>query len=167
RALRDLRSLPPRRSSDPARLRASARAAERFYTDQGIDVVLSPVLAHTTPRLGHLSPAEDYATIISRLTDWVSFTPLQNATGEPALSLPFGHDAEGLPVGIQLAGPRGADRPLLELAYAVEEARPFRRITELDARRGGRPDLDFRIAGGVCILLGCCPFSSVGRASPW
>ncbi|MDP9821968.1 amidase [Nocardioides massiliensis] len=112
-----------------ARLRASTRVAARFYEREHLDVVLSPVLAHTTPRLGHLSPTEDYETIIARLTDWVSFTPLQNATGEPALSLPFGQDSEGLPVGIQLAGPKGADRTLLELAYAVEEARPFRRIT--------------------------------------
>lgn len=121
-----------------ARLRAGARTAARFYEREQLDVVLTPVLAHTTPRLGHLSPTEDYDTIITRLKEWVSFTPLQNVTGEPALSLPLGHDDDGLPVGVQVTGPRGADRTLLELAYAVEEARPFRRITAV-ASPGSSP----------------------------
>lgn len=113
-----------------ARLRTTGRAARRFREEQGLDVVLSPVLGHTTPRLGHLSPAQDYETIIDRLQEWVCFTPLQNATGEPAVSVPFGADPDGLPIGVQVSGAHGAERTLLEIAYEIEAARPFRRLVE-------------------------------------
>ena len=39
--------------------------------------------------MGHLDPTQDYDTIIDRLLDWVAFTPLQNVTGDPAISLPL------------------------------------------------------------------------------
>jgi Asp-tRNA(Asn)/Glu-tRNA(Gln) amidotransferase A subunit family amidase len=42
-------------------------------------------------------------------------------TGHPAVSVPAGRTASGLPVGLQLAGRYGADRRLLEIAAAVME----------------------------------------------
>ncbi|MDP3967122.1 MAG: amidase, partial [Nocardioides sp.] len=109
-----------------ARLRRARRTSARFFADH--DVVLTPVLGHTTPQLGHLAPTQSFDEIMGRLVDWVCFTPLQNATGDPAVSLPMGATAQGLPIGVQVAGPWGSERTLLELAYALEEARPFRRI---------------------------------------
>jgi amidase len=41
-------------------------------------------------------------------------------TGCPAISVPFGHTADGLPVGIQIVAPHGRDRALLEVAAAFE-----------------------------------------------
>jgi amidase len=55
----------------------------------------------------------------------VAFTPLQNATGDPAISLPLGESASGLPVGMMLSAVRGQESRLLELAYELEEARPW------------------------------------------
>ena len=43
-------------------------------------------------------------------------------TGCPAISVPFGHTHDGLPVGVQLVAPHGADRFLLEVAAAFELA---------------------------------------------
>ncbi len=43
-------------------------------------------------------------------------------TGCPAISVPAGHTTGGLPVGVQLVAPHGADRRLLEVAAAFEEA---------------------------------------------
>ncbi len=51
--------------------------------------MLTPTLAEVPPRIGHLDPTADYQQIIGRLVAWVAFTPLQNATGEPAISLPL------------------------------------------------------------------------------
>ncbi|GAC1645428.1 MAG: hypothetical protein NVS4B6_18890 [Mycobacterium sp.] len=65
---------------------------------------------------------------MDRLLDWVLFTPLQNATGDPAISLPLGESASGLPVGMMISGVVGQEVRLLELAYELEEARPFARI---------------------------------------
>lgn len=48
------------------------------------------------------------------------FTGVYNLTGHPALSLPV--PVAGLPVGLQLAAPRGADAELLSVALAVEAA---------------------------------------------
>ena len=65
---------------------------------------------------------------MDRLIDWVAFTPLQNATGDPAISLPLAESAAGLPVGMMLSAVRGQEARLLELAYELEEARPWPRI---------------------------------------
>lgn len=94
------------------------------------DVILSPVLAHTTPELGHLSPEQDFDSLFERLTRYVSFTPLNNAAGGPALSLPLGATSAGLPIAIHLSANHGDERTLLELAFELEAAQPFRRIQD-------------------------------------
>jgi amidase len=111
------------------RLRRSARRYREMFTRY--DVLLSPVLAHTTPRLGHLSPAQPFEVVFGRLLDYVAFTPLQNATGGPAISLPLGRSAEGLPIGVQFASDLGDERTLLELAYELEAAQPGGRFPSL------------------------------------
>ena len=108
------------------RLRRSRVAYERALS--GYDVVLSPVLAHTTPELGHLSPRVPFEELFPRLVDYVAFTPLNNATGSPAISLPRGATDDGLPIGVQLMAGHGNERTLLEVAYELEQAAPFRRL---------------------------------------
>jgi len=92
------------------------------------DVLLTPTLAEEPPRIGHLDPTADYDQIIDRLVDWVAFTPLQNVTGDPSISLPLGQSASGLPIGMMFSAQLGHDATLLELAYELEEASPFRGI---------------------------------------
>ncbi len=111
-----------------SRLRRSQRVSKRFFADH--DVVLNPTVARVTPELGWLHPEQSYETVIDRLMTWVAFTPLQNATGDPAISLPMGTSAEGLPIGMQLSAAQGYDRRLIELAFELEEARPFARIQD-------------------------------------
>ena len=66
--------------------------------------------------------------MIDRLVEWVAFTPLQNATGEPAISLPMAQSADGLPIGMMFGAPLGHERRLLELAYELEASQPWPRI---------------------------------------
>lgn len=94
------------------------------------EVVLSPVLAHTTPPLGHLSPNVPFDELLDRLQRYVAFTPLNNISGSPAISLPMGASSGGLPIGVQLSGAHGDERTLLELAFALEAERPWRRIQD-------------------------------------
>ncbi|MFN2361383.1 MAG: amidase [Marinobacter sp.] len=101
------------------RLHRSYQQYARAMADY--DAVLTPVLGHTTPEIGYLSPTVDFATLFERLTRYVSFTPLANATGAPALSLPAHLDEHNLPVSIQLMGRHGGERILLELAFALED----------------------------------------------
>jgi amidase len=117
------------------RLRRLARTHEDGFTDY--DVVLSPVLAHAPPVIGHLGPALDAHTHLVRVLRYAAFTPLQNVSGSPALSLPLGRSASGVPVGVQVAAPFGHERRLLELALELEEAAPWPalRSTAGDAAR--------------------------------
>ncbi|MGD1254169.1 amidase [Mycobacterium seoulense] len=107
------------------RLRRIRRRTAQFFGTY--DVVLTPTLADETPRIGYLAPT-DYHQVIERLIDWVSFTPLQNVTGEPAISLPLAQSDEGMPVGMMFSADLGQEALLLELAYELEEARPWARI---------------------------------------
>ncbi|MGB0961987.1 MAG: amidase family protein, partial [Mycobacterium sp.] len=109
-----------------ARLARVRRITSR--TSSTYDVLLTPTLADVTPRIGHLDPTSDYQQIIDRLVEWVAFTPLQNATGEPSVSLPLAESESGLPVGMMFSAAVGQDARLLELAFELEEARPWRRI---------------------------------------
>ena len=63
---------------------------------------------------------------MDRILDWVAFTPLQNATGEPAISLPLATTAGGLPQGMMFGAAAGREATLIELAYELEEARAVR-----------------------------------------
>ncbi|MBB3043280.1 amidase [Nocardioides soli] len=54
--------------------------------------------------------------------DWMRSAYYITVTGCPAISVPFGHTSDGLPVGIQIVAPHGRDRFLLEVAAAVEAA---------------------------------------------
>jgi amidase len=110
-----------------ARLSAIRRRTARLF--RSYDAVLTPTLADPPPVIGHLDPTADYEQVISRLVDWVAFTPLQNATGDPAISLPLAESAGGLPVGMMFSAAQGQERRLLELAYELEQARPWRRIS--------------------------------------
>ena len=108
------------------RLKRSHRITEGLFAQH--DLVLTPVLSLTTPELGWLNPGQSYETVIGRILEWVAFTPIQNATGDPAISLPLGATSTGLPIGVHLSAARGYDRRLLEVAYELEEAQPFARI---------------------------------------
>lgn len=110
------------------RLSRARRHTERLA--RTYDAVLTPTLADETPRIGYLDPTADYEQIIDRLQDWVAFTPLQNVTGEPAISLPLGLSANGLPVGMMFSAPLGHEARLLELAYEIEAAQPWARIDQ-------------------------------------
>jgi amidase len=54
--------------------------------------------------------------------DWMASAYLISATGLPAMSVPAGFTAGGLPVGLQLVGPRRADWNLLSIGHAFETA---------------------------------------------
>jgi aspartyl-tRNA(Asn)/glutamyl-tRNA(Gln) amidotransferase subunit A len=85
----------------------------------GCDALLLPTLPVTAQPIGA-------ATV--RLGDWedairttmLRLTQLFNVTGHPALTMPMPPTTEGLPVGLQLVGRRGATRRLLDLAALVE-----------------------------------------------
>jgi amidase len=109
-----------------ARLATLRRVTSRIY--RTYDAVLMPTLADAPVRVGYLDPTADYDQIMSRLIDWVAFTPLQNDTGEPAISLPLAESAAGLPVGMMFGAAMGQEARLLELAFELEAAQPFRRL---------------------------------------
>ena len=108
-----------------AGLRRTTAAYEASFDKAGVQAVLSPVLAHTTPRLGYLSAEAGFPEMFDRLQRYVAFTPLHNASGAPGISVPAGLTQEGLPIGVHLSTKLGQDRTLLELAYELEAARPF------------------------------------------
>jgi amidase len=94
------------------------------------EVVLSPVVARRTPPLGHLDPTVGYPVLIERLRSHVAFTPLQNVAGLPSIAVPGDLDAGGLPTSTMLTASWGDERTLLELAFELEQARPFPRIED-------------------------------------
>jgi amidase len=111
------REQAPKLPATLRRLRILARVHETVYSS--CDAVLSPVLSHEPPEIGYLGPDVDPRTHLLRVLRYVSFTPLQNVSGSPAISLPLARSASGLPIGVQLAAPFGHERRLLELAYEL------------------------------------------------
>ena len=102
----------------------------RVQMHRGPDLIVTPVLSGTTPQLGYLGADIDPALHFERLVDLCAFTPLHNATGAPAISLPAGETADGLPIGAMVSGTHGDDGLLLRLALQVEAAHPWRRIQD-------------------------------------
>jgi amidase len=92
---------------------------------QSYDVILSPVMREPPYPIGWHDPSVDFKTLLPRVTDVVGYTPLHNAAGTTAMSVPLGWTSDGLPVGTQFAAWRGGETTLLHLAYELEGAHPW------------------------------------------
>ncbi len=83
-----------------------------------------PEMVDRLHHIDDLSKAEQQSLIwemFDRSLEWTPFTQQQNLTGQPAISLPMYHTAQGLPIGIQAWGGRGEEYLLLQLALQLEE----------------------------------------------
>ncbi|MBJ6999473.1 amidase [Streptomyces griseofuscus] len=89
------------------------------------DVVLTPTLAAPPLPVGHLRNEADPAAESAATVAFSPFTCLYNVTGQPAVSLPLHWSAEGLPIGVMLAAPRGDDALLISLAAQLEREQPW------------------------------------------
>ena len=90
------------------------------------DIILSTVLAGPPPKLGYFDQnSNDVETFAERVNTYLSVTPLHNATGTPAMSVPLHWTADGLPVGVHFAGRYGEEATLLQLAAQLEQAQPW------------------------------------------
>jgi amidase len=88
---------------------------------------MTPTLALSPAKLGTLSPRKSYDEMRDLLARYVAYTPIENAAGACAISLPMGF-AGGLPIGIQFVARPGGERVLLELAYELENAIGWHRM---------------------------------------
>jgi amidase len=90
------------------------------------DVLLTPALAERPLPLGTLdTAAPDPMSTFTRSGLFTPFTPIFNASGQPAISVPLFHGEDGLPLGVQLVGSPTEEATLLALATQLEEARPW------------------------------------------
>jgi amidase len=105
-----------------AYLQAVTRAA--LAALNAYDAVLSPTLALPPAPVGYfeeVEPAENF----ERQKRFTPFTAVYNVSGQPAVSVPLHWTAEGLPIGVMLAGRMGEEGTLISLSAQLEQARPW------------------------------------------
>ena len=105
------------------RLRKFTQQYEKFF--ERYDIFLSLTASNFAPKLGNLSTELDFDIAFQRLKKFIPFTAYQNISGAPAISLPLGHNKDGLPIGVQFAASCGQEKRLIELALELDEARPW------------------------------------------
>ncbi|MFC3451214.1 amidase [Amycolatopsis speibonae] len=86
------------------------------------DVLITPTLPIAAFEAGHEVPP---GSGLSGWPDWTPFTYPFNMTQQPAISVPAGRTSGGLPVGLQIVGPRHSDDLVLAVAKLLEEVRPW------------------------------------------
>jgi amidase len=106
------------------RLEAVKPLYQSMFSD--FDVVLSPVTLTPSVPIGHIDGSVPFEDLVGRIGGYADYTVLHNIVGAPAMSVPLGWTAGGLPVGSQFAAGIGEERTLFELAYELEEAQPWR-----------------------------------------
>ena len=126
-------------------LKRTARETGPFF--ETYDVFVTPTLARPPVATGSLLPQGPEAvafellgrlnaprlvgalhgidTATRRILEFMPFTALFNATGQPAMSVPLHWTAEGMPVGIQFVGHYGDEATLFRLAGQLEQAQPW------------------------------------------
>ena len=105
------------------------RGIERYRARMGdfferYDLLLTPATAATAFPCGQ-RPAQIAGQDVSALWGAFPYSVPFNITGQPAASLPCGFSAEGLPIGLQVAGRVGEDALVLRACAAFEQVRPW------------------------------------------
>ncbi len=86
---------------------------------RGLDAIMTPTLSMPAPTIAE---SDDLLNVVSRITP---FTMAWALGGGPSLALPAGFTDEGLPVSVQLAGPRFTEPRLLRLGAALQTVTDF------------------------------------------
>ncbi len=88
------------------------------------DAILTPTLASPPAPVGYFTEV-DPAGNFERQKRFTPFTAAYNLSGQPAVSLPLYWNADGLPIGVMLAGQIGGEGTLISLSAQLEQARPW------------------------------------------
>ena len=102
------------------------RVCGGFFTQY--DLLVTPTAAQPPLPLGRLDADDPYLDAdgwVRKVFAYAAFTALFNVSGQPAISLPLGSTADGLPVGVQLVARYGGEDLLLRVAAQLETAKPW------------------------------------------
>jgi aspartyl-tRNA(Asn)/glutamyl-tRNA(Gln) amidotransferase subunit A len=105
-----------------AAVQRAALGARMGAFHERYDLLLTPTMPIAAFDAGREVPPK-WKT--KRWTDWTPFTYPFNLTQQPAASIPCGRTKAGLPVGLQIVGPRFADALVLRAARAFEREHPI------------------------------------------
>ena len=105
-------------------LEASRRQMGAFL--DRFDVALCPTIPSDLHALGTLAPALERDELIRRTEQLAGYTPVHNMAGVPAMTVPLHVASNGWPIGSHFAAASGREATLLNLAYELEEAVPWR-----------------------------------------
>lgn len=109
---------------------AYAAAVNSWFPGAGWDVLVTPSASVAAFDVGRQRPA-DWPPHAWDWLVWAEFSYPFNLSHGPAISVPCGFTPDGLPVGLQVAGPRLADATVLQVAAAFLDRRPFTRLPSL------------------------------------
>lgn len=126
-------------------LQRTGRSVAPFFARY--DVLLTPTVSAPPVRTGALQPTPRERRLLrllggmrsgtllrwagvleqtaAKVFEWIPWTPVINATGQPAMSLPLYWNADGLPIGVHLIARFGDEATLFRLAAQLERARPW------------------------------------------
>lgn len=90
---------------------------------QQYDLLITPQLTTTAFAVNHEVPP---GSGMKRWWEWSPFTYPFNLTQQPVATVPCGFATNGLPVAMQIVGPKFADKQVLRAARAFESGRPFK-----------------------------------------
>jgi aspartyl-tRNA(Asn)/glutamyl-tRNA(Gln) amidotransferase subunit A len=102
------------------------REVQAWFADY--DIVATPTLSRTALAIDHdfFLPIEIDGKVADTVRKaWYPYTLPFNLSGNPAVTVPCGCGADGLPIGLQLVGPHLGDARLLRAAALYERARPW------------------------------------------
>lgn len=102
-----------------------SRETARFWSEDGFDLLLTPVIPEPPPVLGGFHDPDNPLLGLTRSAEIVPFMAPFNITGQPAMSLPLHVSADGLPIGVQFVADAWREDVLLLLAGELEAAAPW------------------------------------------
>lgn len=114
----------------PDWLARRALAARGSLTERALrpiadcDALMTPVLAQPPVRIGYFEGIGP-TRALWRMFRFIPFTFAQPFTGQPALSVPAGISADGLPQAVHLVGRPNDEATLMSLAAQLESVRPW------------------------------------------
>jgi Asp-tRNA(Asn)/Glu-tRNA(Gln) amidotransferase A subunit family amidase len=131
-------------AADVARAELAQTAIYRnwqaFFRDW--DVIVSPAITCAPRPWAEWYPAEIDGEATRSYYHWLALAYAVSLVGHPAVCIPAGTDANGMPFGLQVVGPRGGDGFVLRAAAAVQAALPPRPLPDLAALRAAAPISD-------------------------